>query len=521
MSVLNPRVLLLGMVIILCITPDTATSYNTVQYFDEMDMYGRLDKYERRRYEGLRYLMSDFQKRQYLSSATREERDEWIVRFWKMIDPNPTTEKNERKIEHEERIEAARARYPKKDFPGWDRRGETLIRFGEPAWIKDVQAKLTQAESMTEDFDLMMPGEIWHYPKLNMVVPFEETNLDGECTYYMKLKTISRQTAWEFAKAGAGNLYADDAFFEMTDLFTYHPSNVEELRFAATEELLTFYSNIENNRYFHKADIERVQLECYFDFTSFWGGKGKLRTEVNFEIPLSELAFERRSNKSCSRIEASIVAFDMDMKEVASSSEIVNLELPETVSGHLRYLIPAQFILTMDPGYYRFGLEVKDLISKKQGCYRISMRLDPLGDALCLSDIQLASSIGYAEGKDTFVKGTLRVVPHPLHTYRKPDPLKLYFEIYGLDTSEEDMAFYSVEYSIEPKQKKRWGPVLKDVGTVISSKFETSAYGSTQHERIEIDTSSLWEGVFTLSIRVMDRRTMESAERMVGFSILE
>ncbi len=113
------------------------------------------------------------------------------------------------------------------------------------------------------------------------------------------------------------------------------------------------------------------------------------------------------------------------------------------------------------------------------------------------------------------------MIPHPVHAYRKPDPVKFYFEIYGLDLDEEDFGFWEVEYSVEPKEKKREGPVYKDVATVMSSKVNASGFGSTQHERLEIDSKDLWEGSFRLRVRVMDRRTRKSVETQTSFSILE
>lgn len=496
---------------------DTTTFQDGTQRFDELGLYNRLEKYERAVYEGFRYLMNDHQKRQYLGLPTRMERDEWIERFWRMLDATPTTKMNERKIEHERRVKAARKRYPREGFPCWDRRGETLIRFGEPDWIEEIPPQLTDAESNFQYFWRKMPGEVWHYFRLEMVVPFEEVNLNGECTYYMALKTVDRQ----WAATTEENIYNSELFSYLTESFAYSPSNVYELSFASSDELITFYSHIENNRYFHTIDTDREPLECYFDLTSFDGGGGKLRSEINLEIPTRELRFDKKQDKECSRFQVRVAAFDMEMKEVESFSEIVDLELPATESPMSDRLIPAQFILTLDPGYYRFGLEVKDFKSKKHGAYWMSRNVEPLGAGLGMSDIQFASSITPAGERRAFIKGPLRVVPHPLHAYRKRETVKCYFEIYGLDTDSEDFAFYSVEYSIAPRERRRWGPVLKDEGTAISSRFETSAYGSTQREHIEIDTGELWEGSFRLRIRILDRRTREAIEKVARFSVID
>lgn len=512
------RRLCLCLMFALILMPQHALPGERTSFFDEEAKYLRLEKFEREYYRGLKYLMNEYQKRQYLSLPTRNERDEWLECFWKMVDPTPATEKNERRTEHSERVRAASERYPAKGFPGWDCRGETLIRFGEPDWITAVPAKLVDAESNRQRFYRKMPGEVWHYTKLKMVVPFEEVNLDGECTYYMAVKAIDRQTAYELR---GENIQNSEMFSDLLESYAYSPANIEELSFAGIDELLTFYSYLENGRYFHAADTERDPLRCYFDLAAFKGGGGKLRTEISFEIPAHELTFEKREDLLCSRLEAKVMVFDIKMNEVISSREVVDLKFPEASIEVSNWLIPAQFILTLDPGYYRFGLEVKDRGSKKHGCYRMSRNIEPLGDDLCLSDIQFASAIGPIDDKETFIKGPIRVVPHPLHTYRTNDPVKIYFEIYGLSTDADDFAFYSVEYSIEPKEKRRWGPVLVDERSVISSKFETSAYGSTQYEHVEIDASELWKGAFRLRVRVMDRRTRETAEREASFSILE
>jgi hypothetical protein len=242
---------------------------------------------------------------------------------------------------------------------------------------------------------------------------------------------------------------------------------------------------------------------------------------VNFEIPARELSYEAGPDGYTTDFEVRVAVYDLNMEEVVSGFDLVDIDLPEMPGPDSPWLLPAQFILTLDPGYYRFGLEVKDRRTKKHGTFLSSRYIVPIGDSLAVSDIQLASLIEMAGDRTSFLKGPLRVIPHPVHAYRKPDPVKFYFEIYGLDLDEEDFGFWEIEYSIEPKEMKREGPVYKDVGTVMSSKFNASGFGSTQYERLEIDSDKLWEGSFRLRVRVMDRRTRKSVETMTSFSILE
>jgi len=482
---------------------------------DELELYSRLDRYEKRRYEGLRYLMNDYQKRHYLTIPDRKERDEWVARFWKLNDPTPATKKNERRIEHEARVEMAREMYPKDGFPGWDHRGETLIRFGKPDVIAEIPGNIGEFDSEYaggRTRDVKMPGQVWQYIKLGMVVPFENVKLDGEYVYFMEVRPV-------YADLPSNML--TDGYSDYLESMNYSSSNVYSLFFTASPELLRFYSYLEDNRHFHAADLERVPLPCYFDITSFKGGSGKIRTEVNFEIPARELSYEQETSGWRTDFEVRVAVYGLDMEEVVSRSDVVDIDLPEKPAPDSPWLLPAQFILTLDPGYYRFGLEVMDRRSKKHGVFLSSRNVEAMGDTLCVSDIQLASSITEAGSRTSFIKGPLRVIPHPVHAYRKPDPVRFYFEIYGLDLDDEDFGFWEVEYSVEPREKKREGPVYKDVGTILSARFNSSGFGSMQNERLEIDSKELWEGSFRLRVRVMDRRTRKHVETMTNFSIVE
>ncbi len=123
---------------------------------------------------------------------------------------------------------------------------------------------------------------------------------------------------------------------------------------------MNFYSNLEHNRHFHTADIARQPLPCYFDITNFRGGQGKVRTEVNFEIPARELTFEKVREGFKTDFEVKVAVYDLNMEEVVSGMDVVDIDLPEKPEPDSPWLLPAQFILTLDPGYYRFGLEVRD-----------------------------------------------------------------------------------------------------------------------------------------------------------------
>lgn len=470
--------------------------------FDEDACFERLEPDERRYMLGLQYLMNRFQWKQYLTLPTRAERDEWVETLWLQLDPTPTTPENERRAEHEARVSIARREFSMEREPGWDRRGEIYIRFGEP----DVR---TIFDPDVNFYGASPPREKWYYETFDMLVSFADITHNGEYFY---------EEAIPYSVHSVLRRMMDYHPFAMVDFsiipFAVMPSLQPDL--DRPDEWLT-----EKIDYCHAQDIDMERLPAYVDITSFRGGPGMLRTEVNFEVPCDELELESGGGAEQSEIELRVLVRDARMDSVAFAAECITAASPEIAQRPYSDLIPGQVRVSLPPGYYRFGIEARDLCTGRSVSYRKNIRLSALDGRLALSDIQFAGRIGDTEGNTRFVKGPLEVVPHPTHLYRKPRPVIFYFEVYGLDTNRDDLAFYAVDYTVTPLEKRRWGPVLLESDTKISSSFETTGFGSMQPLRLTIDTGELWEGMYELHVTVRDRRTRETVTRRSRFSVLE
>lgn len=184
-------------------------------------------------------------------------------------------------------------------------------------------------------------------------------------------------------------------------------------------------------------------------------------------------------------------------------------------------LVPGQVTLSLEPGYYRLGIQAEEGATGRRCAFKTNVELAGFDRGLSISDILFASLLGETESCHVFNRGAVRVIPHPLHTYKIPGTVKIYFEIYGLDTDDRDRAFYEIAFRIDPLEKRRRGPILVEAGTVVRSKFKVSGYGSMQSQRLEIATENLWQGAYHLKIEVTDRRVLRSAERTARFSLIE
>jgi len=506
----------------------------------ENDLLRKIEPKERLAYFGLRYSLNNFAKRHYLSMPTRRERDEWLERYWAMNDPTPATRENERRIEHELRVRIARSEFGMKKAPGWDKRGECLIRWGWPGIRSSFPANIGF-------YRMLPPGEMWYYYRLDMTILFHDFNLNGIHIFAIEPQVMSARESLD--KMRAISQYsklvpAEDSQFDqgsaLMALKNFNPDNIDyvaspdmraQLATTTFEDVVrqdqlresknNFYMYMEEKPTIYSFEMDEDLLPVAFDITSFNAGDGKIRTDINFEVPTRELQFERRDGLLRAEVELSVLVRDIDMNEVASGTEFTGAtqEGGQTFDGPA--YIPGQVAVTLEPGYYRIGIEARDMKSGRMGVYRTNVELPPLHEGLALSDILFASTITQVDKTVRYQKGNLQVVPHPLHAYRIPYPLTFYFEIYGLDTDNEDMALYSVEYRVIPITKKKTGLTHEEIPTAVESRFETSGFGPSQPQRLEIATDNLWEGSFRLIVTVMDRRTRESVYKKANFSILD
>ncbi len=502
------RILIIALVFMM---PGAAAAVSTAEDkpFDEEACFEKLDPDERSYLLGLQYLMNCFQLKQYLTLSTRDERDAWIETFWLYLDPTPTTPENERRTEHEMRVTEARRLFGMNREPGWDRRGEIHIRFGEPDTRTIIDPDVNR-------YGTLPPREEWYYETFDMLVSFAdithngEYHFDEEIPYSINSMLREAQQDAPQVKRGKAIVW----LFFIQEPFMMFPEiqpDLEKPNEALTEKI----------EFCHESDIDKDRLLAYIDITSFRGGAGAIMTEINFELPSNEFESGDRNDSSMSEIELRVLVRNACMDSVSFASDCITTSTPEFRHRPYSDLVPGQVRVTLPPGYYRFGMEVVDVNKSRRASYRRSLRISPLDDRLAISDVKFAGRIRETEENGKFVKGTLEVVPHPTHIYKRPRPVIFYFEVYGLDMDEDGLAFYSVEYRVTPCENRRWGPVLIDTDFEISSSFETTGFGSTQPMRLTIDTGEMWEGAYELLVKVRDRRTLMTATTGGRFYIIE
>jgi GWxTD domain-containing protein len=104
---------------------------------------------------------------------TYEEKQGYFKRFWKRMDPNPDTEKNELLDEYYQRVNIANQNFSTLSLDGWETdMGRIYIKFGEP---DDIERHPFELDSP--------PYEIWRYYDLRKIFLFVDRTGFGD--YYL------------------------------------------------------------------------------------------------------------------------------------------------------------------------------------------------------------------------------------------------------------------------------------------------------------------------------------------------
>ncbi len=111
------------------------------------------------------YIISDQERKAFMSLGNDEERDAFIEAFWQRRNPNPDSPENEFREEHYRRIQYANDHFAA-GKPGWKTdRGHVYISFGKPDDIESHPSGGTYQRPQDEGGGTTstFPFEIWHY----------------------------------------------------------------------------------------------------------------------------------------------------------------------------------------------------------------------------------------------------------------------------------------------------------------------------------------------------------------------
>ena len=525
----------------------------------------KLDPRMQREVASLQYLMNAYQLRQFFSLPSDSARRDWIVRFWSANDPAPATPQNEMKTEHYLRADIARMEYQVTQWPGWDKRGEVLIRYGFPDYRGIITPEVTARK-------VHPPGEMWFYRRHQMIVQFRDQGLGGNYQYaitpfgdsegvspelmeffmYDTQESIQEQIPAQYLEFyerpelndTGRNWTANDEFFKGLEQVTplrprvygtteeideiaspdYErnlPANPSDVFFKdeAREYASNFEAVLEDTPSSYPFNFAKTSFTFYFGVDQFRGGEGINRVEVNLEFPVQPVEGKALPARS---YRAEAIVMDPDYREIERQKR--DISLPESfVRADGARLMPAQIVFSLPRSYYRVAVTMSDLDTKHVSAYRTNVAARDFDAELAVSDVLFAQKIAPTGEMSPFVRGPLEVVPHPIRRYAVGSPVPVYFEVYELGLDERGLSDYEVEYRVVPHSEGKESIFDRFGGdeTVFASSFKGSGYNATEALHITIGTENLKPGLFDFLVRVKDEIAQSETFRQASFRIVE
>jgi len=242
-------------------------------------------------------------------------RDDFIAQFWKRRDPTPDTERNEFKIEYEDRVAKAEAMFRGEGRPGWQTdRGRIFILFGPPS------------ERLTYPMDASgFCREVWYYGSFPVVF------IDQHCSGYFVLTAINLEHLQELNIAQG---YFQKTFSQDKKLFDYEVSMARTRYEAGVYEGKVYVDIPYDTIWFN---FKEGKLETAFEVhveISEQNGNLVWQTEGTFPLSLAEkdlvenrkarfrIEFPLRLDKDVERLKGAKLRMDVSVKSTTEGDEL-------------------------------------------------------------------------------------------------------------------------------------------------------------------------------------------------------
>ncbi len=396
--------------------------------------------------------------------------------FWLEQDPTPTTQVNERRVEHYRRVHFARSNFVEGleewHGRGWDRRGDVYIRLGHPdhrSWsdylVFETDEKVAKVKNRlnmmaANALEEVSPSKHVHgqsSASYGYGAGPETAELRGVPTFPVpRRRSVMRDgselgykwESWIYAEVGGGIeiTFLDptgSGFFDFAPIPPNSPNHALWSRMAPETVVARIVSQ-SPSVYVH--DYGGDPLDLYMYTANFRESERETAMEAYMGVPMAALT---PSGNSQVMLDRDVVVYDRSLRPVFRDS----VRVAEAISGQAEKgtLMVDQVRAALSPGQYFLATQVRDPISRKIQAHKTYVTVQSFrGEALALSDLELAGQIvevGDQAGK--FQKGDLRVVPLPSKTFAKAQPVYLYYEVYNLSQDAFGQTSYRVEYRLE------------------------------------------------------------------------
>lgn len=454
---------------------------------------------------------------QALPDSTARAR--WEERYWRMVDPLPSSPLNPYREEFEQRFAYAWEHFSCLAGASYlDDRAKYYVRYGPP----DDFVEITGSGRNCLD------NLTWAYFGLNLFVDFVRRIGFG----YQEVNDLSQAVTGaplnEKARI-ASQLYAErESLHQRYGVFRNALQSTDAY-FSLASNMVSEKSQALGNAPPHRFTFAHTQQPLNAQVTSacFRDTSGATRVEFYFSVPLREVTFVPGDNLPLvSRLIKRLILFDADYQPVLSRNE--TLELTATTLADVAdkmYVNQHEEVLV--PGLYNVALELECPESRRLAVLKSQLRVRSfMGDSLMISDLQLSPRIVERAAARHLKPNGVLVVPTVQRHFSRNKPMFVYFELYNLSLDGSGRSKYQVAYTLRSATRGgRLDQLVKMVSFLARQEKKESvemsflSQGSSDWEQryVQLDMSNCPPGRAELVVTVTDLIGGRRAEAVAAF----
>jgi GWxTD domain-containing protein len=438
--------------------------------------------------EDVRWIITDEERKTFMSLKTDDEREQFIEQFWLRRDPDPDTDVNEYREDYYQRIAYANEKYTS-GIPGWKTdRGRMYIMFGKPDQVESHPSGGSYDRPTWEGGGntSTYPFEIWWYRYIEGVgsdIEIEFVDPTGSGEYRIARNpnekdallytpnaglTLAEQLGLAnkadriangmFGPNGGGGggggqmfgMRAKDQPFERlaTLAALQRPPKVKfnDLAALASEselpkasfDVLSAGLNINMLRVTETAVLTSFTVQLENQDLVYKEVGGLPQAAINVYAKITNVAGRRAGQ----------------FEDVVTSSYT-----PEALDLGMQQRSAYQKNVVLPPGNYKVDLVVRDVNSGKTGVIKQGFVVPKYEEGrLSTSTLILASKIEPLNGRlpsGQFVLGSLKVIPNATGEFKQDQSLGIYMQVYNITIDQATLRpSVDIEYVISQKDKE-------------------------------------------------------------------
>jgi GWxTD domain-containing protein len=432
--------------------------------------------------EEVPYIISDDEKKAFMSLSNDEERDAFIEAFWQRRNPNPDSPENEYREEHYRRIAYANEHFAA-GKPGWKTdRGHIYIAFGAPDSIDSHPSGGTYERPIDEGGGetSTFPFEIWHYRYLegigeNIDIEFVDPCMCGD--YHFTIDRSEKDALLHVPGAGLTQWEQMQGKGDKTDRFK---GGMEQLGSGpdSTYNQGKEFDRIEMAaKLFAPPPVKFKDLDALTE-THILNGPAfpfDVRTDfikvtdntdlvpITLQIKNRDITFETKDGVSKGVVNILGKVTTIMHKTVQTFEDTVQVTEPSEL---LEKALDSQKVywkaLPLPPGSYRLDIAIKDVNNPDHlGFYAKSLNVPVYEDEkLGASSLILADVMNPVSSRDigsgnfvignTYIRPRVSAAPATPVSFNRKQDLNFWMQVYNLgidDSTKSNSARVSYEIS--------------------------------------------------------------------------